>query len=446
MHITSLPSEQGAGCFDKHAYEFVDWLAQAGCKYWQVLGFNPTDAGGSPYSPLSVFAGNPNFIDLGQFYGEAELLKDKSTQINKTKLLFDIYRKGYDKSALAQFVKENNYWIESYATYMAKNTPDLPNIETDLINFYIFEQMIFFEQWVKLKNYANGKGIQIIGDVPIYPAMDSADVFAFPNQFQLNSKGIPDAVAGVPPDYFNSEGQMWGNPLYNFAKMKQDKYKWWRERIKVTAKMFDVLRIDHFRAFESYYKIPAGAQSAKEGKWSKGPGMEIFNAIEKVSPGVWFILEDLGDITEQVRKLRDDTGFPGMRVMQFGFDGNFDNEHLPHNYIKNCVAYLGTHDNNTMAGFVQGADETTRKNIDGYLQSYRLNPKDTTRLAIEKILGSNADVVVLSIQDLLQQGSEARMNVPGVSGGNWKYALNEGELTEGLAKYLKMLLLRNGRV
>jgi len=437
LHITSLPDKRGAGCFSKSAFDFIDFLHEAKCKYWQVLAFGPTGYGDSPYAPLSVFAGNPVFIDK------------------------DLSNRGYDKSKLAAFIKENKFWVEQYALYSAikaannyadwrtwpEQLRDPKNIAVaafldahrEEVNFHISQQMLFFEQWAKVKQYANERGIQIIGDVPIYPAMDSADVWANRELFMFDGNN-PTAVAGVPPDYFNENGQLWGNPVYNFKKMGANKYKWWTERLRHTQKMFDVLRLDHFRAFDTYYCILPDSPDAKEGKWVKGPGMKFFNALKTAAPNMQIILEDLGDLSESVLTLRDKTGFPGMKVMQFGFDGQGDNEHLPVNYPKNCVAYIGTHDNDTFVGFLKSLNAEQRKIVDGYLHSENLCPEDVTRLALEDIIKSRADTVILTMQDLLFQDSRSRMNLPGSLGGNWQYQISPLDLPQELCLYLRMLI------
>lgn len=420
LHVTSLPVQKGRGAFGPAAYEFIDWLSSAGVKYWQILPLGQTDSFGSPYASPSVFAGNPLLID---FEGESSLEA--------------LYRKGYDKAELKEFARDNKYWIDSYVEY---NTQIKLKHQIEK-EYFIFEQMKFFEQWTAIKKYANEKGILIIGDVPIYPAQDSVDVWAHPEQFDITN-GKPNGVAGVPPDYFDSEGQMWGNPLYNWKQMSRDHFKWWCERIKHLAKLTDVLRIDHFRAFDSYYSIPVGAK-AKEGKWLSGPGIKFFNAIKKAAPSAEFILEDLGDITDSVRKLADAVGDPCMRVMQFGFGGG---EHNPDNYIPNCVAYIGTHDNDTLMGFLKSVSAETRKFVTAYLSSQRLGNSETARLAIEKIMQSRANLVVLSLQDLLLQGSEARMNLPGTVGGrNWKYQARSADFSPELAQYVRVLCENSGR-
>jgi len=400
LHISSLPD----GNFSKSAFDFVDFLAQSHVKYWQILAAGPTGVGDSPYSPLSVFAGNPKFIDNT--------------------------RTTTDDAKFQKFIKENKYWLESFVQFMEKREA---KVDHALLQFH------FFEQWAELRKYANGKGIKIIGDVPIYTAMDSADVFGFKDQFDF------EGVAGVPPDYFSETGQLWGNPLYDWKRHSTQKYKWWIERMKQMQKMYDIVRIDHFRAFDTYYKIPVGAKDTKGGKWLKGPGMKIFDAIKAAVPKLEIVLEDLGDLTPSVLKLRDETGFHGMKVMQFGFDGTHTNEHLPNNYERNIVGYIGTHDNDTFIGFLKSASKEVRGFVDTYLSSELLGDKDVTRLAIENILASKADLVILSMQDLLFQDSKSRMNTPGKAFGQWKYRIKAKDLTPDLCEYLEMLIERSGR-
>lgn len=400
LHISSLPD----GNFSKSAFDFIDFLERSGVKYWQILAAGPTGGSDSPYSPVSVFAGNSKFVDMSR------------AQIDEAK-----YKK---------FLAENKYWLSPYVAFMGQ-------IELNVNHSHM--QYFFFEQWTELRQYANSKGIKIIGDVPIYTSQGSADILFYKEQFDF------DGVAGVPPDYFSETGQLWGNPLYNFKQMARDKYKWWIERMKVMQRMYDVVRIDHFRAFDTYYRIPKGETDAKKGKWYKGPGMKIFNAINAAVPNLEIILEDLGDLTESVIGLREATGFPGMKVMQFGFDGTHTNEHLPNNYPKNCVGYIGTHDNDTFIGFLKSASKETRVFVDTYLSSEQLCEKDVTRLAIENILASRADLVILTMQDLLFQDSKHRMNTPGKAFGQWKYRISAKELTPELSTYIRMLVERSGR-
>ena len=400
LHISSLPD----GNFSESAFDFVDFLARSGVKYWQILAAGPTGSCESPYSPLSVFAGNPKFIDKS--------------------------RAPKDEAELKIFKKENKFWLDSFVTFMEKREP-----KTD----HALLQFQFFQQWKELRQYANEQGIKIIGDMPIYTAPDSADVFGFKEQFDF------EGVAGVPPDYFSETGQLWGNPLYNWKQMSRDKYKWLIARMKQMALMYDVVRIDHFRAFDTYYKIPIGVNDAKKGTWLKGPGMKIFRAIEAAVPNLEIILEDLGDLTKSVITLRDQTGYPGMKVMQFGFDGTDINEHLPNNYPKNTVGYMGTHDNDTFVGFLQSASKETRGHVDKYLFSELLDAKDTTRLAIENIMASPADTVILTMQDLLFQDSAHRMNTPGYAFGQWQYRIKANDLSTEVSDYLRMLIERSGR-
>ena len=434
LHVTSLAD----GTF-KSAFPFIDFLAKSGIKYWQVLAFGPTGYGDSPYSPLSVFALNPNF----------------------TKTI-----KKYDKVEVEKFIRNNKFWIEAYAAYMTLKekhglkdwlnwsiefrdyeNPAVKEFVTknqDRINYHIQVQMNLYEQWMAVRKYANEHGVKIIGDIPIYPAMDSADVWANKGRFEFK-KGLPTAVAGVGPDYFNKDGQLWGNPLYDFSQMAQEKYKWWISRMKTMQDLFDIVRIDHFRAFDSYYKIPYNAKTARVGEWVKGPGMKFFNAIKRAIPNAQIILEDLGEITPSVVALRDKTGYPGMKVMQFGFDGNEENEHLPKNYPKNCVAYIGTHDNDTFMGFLKSLDKKHRGFVADYLYGHGLGDKDKTRLALEDILQSQADIVIIPMQDFLFQDAKYRMNTPGTTYGNWKYCIRAIDLGDDLSYYIKVLIERSKR-
>ena len=477
VHVSSLPGKTGIGGFTKECFEFIDFLASAKVKYWQVLAFGPTGYGDSPYAPFSCFAGNPYFIDLEEFFSLEELERfgvlcnaDKvdfgRQYTNKRPALRELFKRGYDKDEMEEFVRKNKFWIEGYATFRAikemkgdigyldfapefkvpksKAVLEFVAGNKEAIDYYIFEQMVFEKQWLRVKQYANERGIQIIGDLPIYPAMDSADVWGWNEIFQFEG-GKPTYVAGVGPDYFNAEGQLWGNPLYDFAKLGRTKYKWWIERMKHARDMFDVVRIDHFRAIDSYYKIPFGSKSAKDGKWVKGPGIKFLNALNEGVPGVQIVLEDLGDLTKSVLALRDETGYPGMRVMQFGLESEDADEHLPINHPINCVGYTGTHDNDTLVGLLSSLGESQRKYVDKYLHSYNLAVPDVARLAIQDLMHGPADMVVLSIQDVLLQCSESRMNVPGNLYGNWQYRIKEGQLTEEVAGYLRTLIERSGR-
>jgi len=421
------------------AYKFIDFLKKSGVRHWQVLAFGPTGYGDSPYAPLCVFAINPKF---------SREYKEYSAEETKA------------------FIKENKYWVESFATYMAikesqglkdwlswqkeLRDPTSPAVKSfveknkDKIIHHIQVQMNLFEQWLAIKKYANERGIKIIGDLPIYPAMDSVDVWANKNQFEFKD-GLPTAVAGVGPDYFNKDGQLWGNPLYDFKQMQANKWWWWIERLKHMGKLFDVVRIDHFRAFDTYYKIPYGAKTAKGGEWVKGPGIKFFTAIKSAVPNMKIILEDLGEITASVKTLRDKTGYPGMKVMQFGFDGKECNEHLPINYPKNSVAYVGTHDNDTLMGFLKSLNKKERMIVDKYLSSHELGEKDVARLCIEDIMKSKSDLVVIPMQDFLFQDCKHRMNIPGTTYNNWKYKITALDLGDELGYYIRLLNERSNR-
>ena len=435
LHVTSLPS----GDF-KSAHAFVDFLVGAGVKYWQVLAFGPTGYGDSPYAPLSAFAINSKFTKEYKKYSEEEV-KD--------------------------FVSKNKFWIESYAAYMTIRDAheqrgwlqwpiELQDYSSSAVKSFVQKhqeqydrhiqvQINLYEQWIAIKNYANDRGVQVIGDLPIYPSMDSADVWANRNQFQFEG-GLPVAVAGVGPDYFNKEGQHWGNPLYNFSQMARDKYKWWIAYLRKAEGLYDIIRIDHFRAFDSYYKIPYGAKSALEGTWAKGPGLKFFNAVNQALPDIQVIVEDLGNITASVASLREKTGYPGMRVMQFGFSGKNEDIHLPKNYPYNCIAYIGTHDNDTFVGFLKSLNEKDREIVDDYLNSHFLSDEDMTRLAIEDVLSSQANIVILCMQDLLFQDAKHRMNRPGTVGGNWKYRVSSVDLSGEVGVYLRLLIERSRRL
>ncbi|MBE7016467.1 MAG: 4-alpha-glucanotransferase, partial [Ruminococcaceae bacterium] len=403
MHISSLPGRFGIGTVGKKAFEFVDFLAQAGQSYWQVLPLNPTEFGNSPYQSPSVFAGNPNLIDLEELITEGLLTDEDFEGISlgeddekvdypvireeKPKLLKKAFERFVVDAKYIKFQGDAEYWLDNYALFMAlkehfEGKPwyewddDIKNMETDAVNdytnklwdkiaFYKFQQYIFSRQWKKLKSYAAEKGIAIIGDIPIYVSLDSCDVWVNRAQFQLTEEGLPERIAGCPPDAFSEEGQMWGNPLYNWEAMKNDGYSWWISRLTAGFMLYDVIRLDHFRGFEAYYAIPAEDTDAKRGVWEKGPGISLFDAIKSRLPQAKIIAEDLGFLTEDVHKLLKDSGLAGMKVLQFAFDPYNDNPYLPYNYPENCVAYTGTHDNDTLVGWYE--NETNKEFIRDYL-------------------------------------------------------------------------------
>lgn len=477
MHISCLPNKYGFGCFSKEAYDFVDFLKASGQHYWQVLPFNPTNESGSPFQCYSVFAGNPSFIDLTEFLSHDEIVslgikKEKKVdfeKINSTRLmaLKKIYKKNKNQDEIDEFRSKNKFWIEDYATFMVikdehKGIPytEFPkrlrdhNTEAveaykvahkEKVEFYIFVQMLFFRQWEKLKKYANDKGIKIIGDMAFYPASDSADVWANREYFCFDENGDPTGVAGVPPDYFSEDGQLWGNPLYNVEYLKKNKYRWWIKRFEQAYKFYDMVRLDHFRGFESFWFVPFEAETAKGGKWVKGLGYPLFKALkEKRVPE--FLVEDLGVITPAVEKLIKRTGFPNMKVFQFAFDGNPKNAYFPHNYPKNCVAYIGTHDNNTYVGFLKEQKPEQLKQVKEYLgQSESATYEDIVDATTLIMLNSLADLVVLTIQDLCYLDENYRMNTPGTVENNWNFRLDEKLITPELTKRLLTLTVNSNR-
>ena len=467
LPISSLPNKYGFGCFSAEAYEFVDYLADLGMKYWQILPLCTLDEHGSPYSSVSAFAGEPLYIDLEALLSEEEigqfnLSRDMSFEKyrkNKTDALKYVFKKLYYSTDIDEFLAEHENWVYDYAVYMAikgelgvgytkfpKEFKDPDSEETiafvkehdEEVLYYIFLQYVFFKQWQKLKNYAGEKGIKIIGDVPIYCSMDSVDMYASKKNFLLNDKGIPTYISGVPGDYFNPDGQIWGNPLYDYDYMKQTKFSWWVHRIKHVSKLYDFVRIDHFRGFESFFAVPYGEKTVKNGVWIKGPGMDIFEEFYR--NGITnLILEDLGNISYAVRALRRRTGLAGMKVMQFAFDGDEKNTNLPHEYEKNSVAYLGTHDNDTFMGFLQ--DEKNKSVFCTYLGlPQNADDKIVTRMAIENLLSTNSNVCILLMQDILCEGSEKRINTPGKADGNWMYKLPETYADDDYNTYLKQLI------
>ena len=470
MHISSLPSKYGIGTLGRAAYDFVDFLSESKQKYWQVLPVNPTSFGDSPYQSPSAFAGNPYFIDLdilkeeglieqheidNYFFGDDEKTIDYArlfeTRYPILRTAFGRYKKDDD---FYKFINDNKDWLDDYAFYMSvkeefhyvewtkwdrdirMRTPDaVEQYRGRLhrnIEFYQFIQYMFFRQWNKLKKYANGKGIHIIGDMPIYVALDSAEVWTTGKYFMLDEEKLPVKVAGCPPDAFALKGQLWGNPIYNWDEMEKDNYSWWIKRIKYSLQMFDMVRIDHFRGFESYYTIKYGYEDAVKGEWEKGPGMKLFNAVKNALGDTSIIAEDLGFLTPEVYKLLADCGYPGMKVLQFGFDPYGDSEYLPHNYVKNCIAYTGTHDNDTTFGWISEADSAQKEFALKYVNTD--NEDDFALSAVKSLMQSCADTVIIPIQDYLNLGSEARMNVPSVVGGNWLFRITSECLDKKLAE------------
>ncbi len=450
MHISSLPGEYSCGAFGKEAKSFIDFLADCGFSWWQVLPFCPIDEYNSPYKSHSSFGGNPYFIDLETLYQKGLLTQE---EINSAKqespylceferlskerlcLLRKASERVQNREEIERFIADNRH-LEQFCEFMARKTAnhDLPwqewEIDTydqEVLFLWKFIQFEFFAQWKEIKAYANQKGIQIIGDIPVYVSPDSSDLWANTHLFQLDENNRPLAVAGTPPDYFCEDGQLWGNPLYDWDAMKKDGYGWWLDRISFMLELFDGLRIDHFRAFESYWSIPAEETTAKNGRWIKGPGMDLIEKIQKVAGDKLIIAEDLGLITKEVEELVEKSGFPGMRVFQFGFFGG-ESTHMPHNYPNNVVAYGGTHDNNTLLGYLWELDEGQRRWMLDYCGYTDPDWTKALPTLIRTIWASHADTVVFAIQDLLGYGSDTRLNFPGRAENNWRYRVTAEQI------------------
>lgn len=473
MPISALPSPYGIGALSKEAYEFVDLCKKAGQSYWQILPLGPTGYGDSPYQSFSTFAGNPYYIDLEAFVADGLLTAKECEKAdfgtdpeyadyekiyrNRFKLL----RKAFERSNITEehgfqkFCRKNAFWLPDYALYMAvKNSfggvsfcewdedirlrkPEALNAYrekyADEILFYEFQQYEFAKQWKALKTYANDNGIEIIGDIPIYVAFDSADTWAHPELFQLDEERKPIAVAGCPPDAFSATGQLWGNPLYRWDYHARTDYEWWMQRIAYCCKLYDVVRIDHFRGFDEYYSIPYGDETAEFGHWEKGPGYAIFKEMKKQLGSPKVIAEDLGFLTKSVIKLVKKTGYPGMKILQFAFDAESgDSDYLPHHYDKNCVVYTGTHDNDTTLSWYQTISPKDRKFANAYLDIKR--KKEVPWKLIRAAMASVADTCIIPMQDYLELGTEARFNFPSTLGDNWKWRLLPGQFTEELAE------------
>ncbi len=483
MHITSLPSSYGIGSMGKCAYEFVDFLHEAGQTYWQILPLCPTGFGDSPYQSFSTFAGNHYLIDIDMLIEEGLIKKQEVDDIcwgtDETRVdygsMFNnrlgVLRKAYERfepdDDFARFVSDNTDWIENYAMFMAlkehfggddrlKWPLELVNreasamehyrreLESD-IRFHCFLQYVFFRQWEALRKYTNEKGIRIIGDVPIYVPLDSADVWSEPHLFMLDENRRPKMVAGCPPDSFTADGQLWGNPLYDWEKIKNTGYEWWIRRLKSASKIYDVVRLDHFRGFESYWAVPAGDKTAAGGSWQKGPGTDFTNAVCQAIPDLDFIAEDLGYMTPEVRRLQQDFGYPGMKVMLFAFDSRETSDYLPHTYPVRSVCYSGTHDNMTVAQWI---DEAPSEDVT-FAKSYLgLNEEEgMVKGLIRGCMGSVSELCIVQMQDYLELGAEGRMNSPGtLSVKNWTWRAKPGYITEELTKRILETSRRYGRV
>ncbi|MBP3926232.1 MAG: 4-alpha-glucanotransferase [Clostridium sp.] len=489
LSISSLPSKYGIGCFSKSAYECADWLKKAGQTYWQILPLGPTSYGDSPYQSFSTFAGNPYFISLEALIEEGVLTSEecdaadfgsKEDDVNYEKLYqarYPLLRRAYERSDISKnpdyqrFLSENQWWLSDYALFMACKDffQGIPWTEwpEDIrlhwgfaldyyrqtlyydIEFYQYLQFKFFEQWNALKSYANSIGIKIIGDIPIYVAMDSADTWAHPELFQLDDQNVPIAVAGCPPDGFSATGQLWGNPLYRWDYHRSTGYSWWISRLWYCFRMYDVVRIDHFRGFDEYYSIPYDETSAVRGHWEKGPGIELFRRVEESLGWHEVIAEDLGYVTDSVRRLVKESGFPGMKVLEFAFDSRDSGaagDYLPHNYTENSVAYTGTHDNETITGWFDSITKEEQKMARDYLCDYYTPKKWLYRSFIASVMRSNAKTCIIPMQDYLGRNNQSRMNQPSTIGTNWRWRLTESDLTEELQEEILSITKRYGRM
>ena len=481
FHPTSLPGKYGIGTLGKEAYAFIDFLKKSRQKLWQIFPLGPTGYGDSPYQSFSSFAGNPYLIDFDLlieahllseedlrdvFFGDNEEYIDYGAIYNQK---YPLLRKAYEnfkssdnlemRENFEHFKRENASWLNDYSLYISlKNhfnglpwnewAHDIKNREhgamehyknelADDIEYHNFIQFLFFKQWGDVKRYANENGIKIIGDIPIFVAADSSDAWANPEIFLFDEERKPVKVAGVPPDYFSATGQLWGNPLYNWQKLKETNYSWWVERVRANLSTCDIIRIDHFRGFEAYWAVPYGDDTAINGQWEPGPGIDLFNAIKSQLGELPIIAEDLGLMTQGVIDLREATGFPGMKILGFAFDSGEENDYLPHTYTKNCVVYTGTHDNDTLIGWFQKAKEEDRQFARDYLNSR--SDDEIHWDAIRGAWSSVASMAISPVQDFLGLGSEARINTPGVAAGNWQWRLRHGVLTDELAERIAKL-------
>ncbi len=474
LPIGSLPSRYGIGSLGAEARRFVDFLCDAGQTYWQVLPVGPTGYGDSPYQSFSAFAGNPYFIDLEQLAAQGLLTAAELSDAALTaeaipyerlyETRFAVLRRAAerfaDEEALAAFCRREAAWLDDYALYMAlkhrhgeqawmywedalrrRDTAALAARRRELaadIRFWQCCQLWFFEQWTALRAYANERGVRLIGDMPIYVAQDSADVWAHSDLFELDERGLPTRVAGVPPDCFSADGQRWGNPLYRYDRMAEDGFAWWRSRMEAASRLYDVVRIDHFIGMARYFAVPASCRTARGGAWQKGPGKALTDALDSARGDTRIIAEDLGVVHPTVRTLLRRTGYPGMKVLLFAFESGPDNEYLPHHYEHNCVVYGGTHDNETVVSFGRRLRGEPRRFLMEYLHIRRM--KELPRALLRAAYGSVADVAIFQMQDILALDDSARMNTPSTLGGNWQWRLTSEQLTAELSAELRRLV------
>ena len=475
LPIFSLPSPYGIGCFSKEAYDFIDRLNDAGQSYWQILPLGPTGCGDSPYQALSAFAGSAYYIDLEALIQEGKLTEeecavchteDGADTVDYAKL-FDcrqkLLRRAHERSrrsvGFRKFREMNRDWLEDYTLFRALRSAfgDISWAEWDRdikmreptamehwkkklaedIQYYAWEQYVFYKQWEKLKRYARLRNIKIIGDIPIYVSYDSADCWAHPKLFMLDEDRRPLEVAGCPPDYFCATGQLWGNPLYSWNHLKRNAYQWWIRRLEHSYYMYDVLRIDHFRGFDAYYSIPFGTETAEESQWKKGPGLRFFQYMKKALGDRPIIAEDLGALTDSVRELVNKAGYPGMKVLQFAFTPGGKSEYLPHRYPENCVVYTGTHDNDTTKGWYRTLSLEEKEMVRDYLGREEVAEETVAWDLIMLAQRSVADLCIIPLQDYLNLGSEARINLPGTVYGNWSWRMDKDALTPKLIERIR---------
>jgi 4-alpha-glucanotransferase len=476
LHITSLPGPGNHGDLGDETRHFVDFLVDSGFSYWQILPVGPTRSDNSPYSTSSIHAGNPLLINLDYLVQRGWLDEKKvnnkpltkESRLAALRMAWDGFMQQADeqqKESLDGFVQESAYWLDDYALFRAIRKdqncmawwswPDelrdrdrgiLVEVEArlaDEIRYVHFEQFVFFQQWNDMKSYANQRGVELFGDMPIFVAHDSAEVWANQQAFLLNDKGMPTVVAGVPPDYFSETGQRWGNPLYDWDYLQKNDFLFWTERLKTQLALYDLIRIDHFRGFESYWEIAAEDETAINGRWVSAPGYELFERLYREYKRLPLVAEDLGIITPDVDKLRDHFVIPGMKVLQFAFSGDPKNPHLPFKYMQNSVVYTGTHDNDTTLGWYQSLDDPTRCHVDDFLGNSSLSMPWPM---IWNVLSSTSDLAILQMQDLLELDGEHRMNTPGTTEGNWQWRYDWSQVDSKLASKLRARLVMYGRL
>ena len=483
MHPTNLPGEFGVGDFGPEAFKWVDFLSETGCSIWQILPLGPTGYANSPYQCFSAMAGNPLLINLDLLIQNGLLTPENlhnspdfpDERVDFDKLIpwkLNILQTAYERYQVSKIFEEeftkfrelHKNWLDDFALYMALKDahglkpwvswsvplrdchPDAlekaKQTYPDQIEQHAFNQFLFFQQWDALHDYAAQKGVRIVGDIPIYVAHDSVDVWVNPELFFLDEIGNPTVVAGVPPDYFTETGQLWGNPLYRWDVQAKTEYRWWEERIRMMLSQVDIVRLDHFRGFAGYWEVSADQETAQTGRWLPGPGEDLFNSMLDNFGELPFIAEDLGEITPDVFELRDQLGIPGMKVIQFGFEGSQNHPFLPHNYSENCVAYTATHDNETTKGWYLNKDDNKKSIIRDYLAT---SGENIVWDMIQKLWSSKAAVVIVPMQDMLDLGNEARMNIPGTTDGNWEWRMGQDALTEELKSKIIELNVENGR-